>query len=88
MRKTRQSMRSKVRRKINKLIMISVSSIVHMPLLHSLAPKEKLIQVTHTATKYANVNFLTRIGSIFLHTSLEVEGWLGIAWVVGFGWFE
>jgi hypothetical protein len=59
-----------------------------MPLLHSLAPKAKLIQVTHTATKHANVNFLTWIWSIFLHTSLGVEGWLWIGWVVGFGWFE
>jgi hypothetical protein len=24
----------------------------------------------------------------FFHTSLEVEGWLGIGWVMGFGWFE
>jgi hypothetical protein len=59
-----------------------------MPLLHSLAPKAKLTQVTRTATKYANINFFTWIWSIFLHTSLWVEGWLGIGWVVGFGWFE
>jgi hypothetical protein len=59
-----------------------------MPLLHSLTPKAKLIQVTHTATKHANVNFRTWIRSIFLHTSLRVEGWIGIRWVVGFGWFD
>jgi hypothetical protein len=74
--------------KINKLIMIRVSSIVHMPLLHSLALKAKLIQVTRTATKHANVNFLAWIWSIFLHTSLGVEGWFEIGWVVGFDRFE
>jgi hypothetical protein len=87
MRKTRQSTRRKVRWKINKLIMIWVSSIVHMPLLYSLALKAKLTRVTHMATKHANVNFLTWVWSIFLHTSFGVEGWLGIGWVVGFGWF-
>jgi hypothetical protein len=50
--------------------------------------KAKLIQVTRTATKHTNVNFLTWIWSFFLRTSLGVEGWLGIGWVVGFGWFE
>jgi hypothetical protein len=35
---------------------IWVSSIVHMPLLHSLVLKEKLNQVTRTTTKYASVN--------------------------------
>jgi hypothetical protein len=59
-----------------------------MPLLHSLVLKAKLIQVTHMTTKHTNVNFLTWIWSIFLHTSRGVEGWLGIGWVVGFGWFE
>jgi hypothetical protein len=59
-----------------------------MPLLHSLASKAKLIQVTHTVTKHANVNFLTWIWSIFLHTSLGIEGCLWIGWVVAFGWFE
>jgi hypothetical protein len=68
--------------------MISVSSIIKAPLLHSLAVKAKLIQVTRTAIKHANVNFLTGIWSIFLHTSLGVDEWLGIGWVVGFGWFE
>jgi hypothetical protein len=47
-----------------------------------------LIQVTRTATKHANINILTWIWSIFLQTSLGVEGWLGIRWVVGFCWFE
>jgi hypothetical protein len=59
-----------------------------MPLLHSLVSKVKLIQVTRMATKYANVNFLTWIWSIFLHTSLGVEGWLGIGLVVGFNGFQ
>jgi hypothetical protein len=85
MRKMRRSTRRKVRWKINKLIMIWVSSIVHMHLLHSLASKAKIIQVTRTTTKHANVNFLTWIWSIFLHTSLGVEGWLVTRWVVGFG---
>jgi hypothetical protein len=46
------------------------------------------MQVTRTATKHANVNFVTLIWSIFLHTSLGVEGSFGIGWVVGFVWFE
>jgi hypothetical protein len=40
------------------------------------------------ATKQANVNLFTQIWSIFLHASLGVEGWLGVGWVVDFGWFE
>jgi hypothetical protein len=68
--------------------MIRVSNIIKAHLLYSLAMKVELIQVTRTATKYANLNFLTWIWSIFLHTSLGVEGWLGIGWVVGFSWFE
>jgi hypothetical protein len=50
--------------------------------------KAKLIQVTHMATKHANVNFLTFLWSIFLHTTLGVEGWFGTGWVVGFDGFE
>jgi hypothetical protein len=44
--------------------------------------------MTRTVTKHVNVNFLTWLWSIFLHTSLGVEGWHGIAWVVGFDGFE
>jgi hypothetical protein len=88
MKEMRRSARRGMRQKINRLITIRVSSIIKVPLLHSLAAKAKLIQVTHMATKHANINFLTWIWSIFLHTSLGVEGWLGIGWVVGFGWFE
>jgi hypothetical protein len=40
------------------------------------------------ATKYANKSFLSRLRGFFLHTSLEVKGWLEIGWVLGFGWFE
>jgi hypothetical protein len=40
---------------------IYVSNIVHTPVLHSLAPKAKLIQVTWMATKHGNVNLLTWI---------------------------
>jgi hypothetical protein len=67
---------------------VGSSLIVHTPLLHSLVPNAKLIQVSRTATKHANVNFLTWIWSSFLYTSLGDEGWLGIGWVVVFGWFE
>jgi hypothetical protein len=51
-------------------------------------PEAKLIQVTSTATKYANKSFLSRLGGFSLHTSLWIEGWLWIGWVMGFGWFE
>jgi hypothetical protein len=59
-----------------------------MPLLGSLVLEDKLIQVTSTATKHANKNFLSWLRDFFPHFSLGVEGWLGIGWVVGFGWFE
>jgi hypothetical protein len=49
-----------------------------MPLLDSLSPEEKLIQVTSTATKHANKSFLSRLGSFFPYLSLWVEGWLWI----------
>jgi hypothetical protein len=51
-------------------------------------PEAKLIQVTSTATKYANKSFLSRLGGFSLHASLWVEGWLWIGWVMGFGWSE
>ncbi len=87
-RSARPSTRVEMRWKIKELITIRVSSILKMPLLNSLTTEAKLIQVTRTATKYANVNFLTWIWSIFLHNSFGVEGWLVIGWVVDFGWFE
>jgi hypothetical protein len=67
---------------------ISVSSILKAPLLNSLTLEAKLIQVTSTATKYANKSFLSRLGGFSLHFFLWVEGWLWIGWVVGFGWVE
>jgi hypothetical protein len=51
-------------------------------------PEVKLIQVAGMATKHANEIFLSRLGDLFPHFSLWVEGWLWIGWVVGFGWFE
>jgi hypothetical protein len=51
-------------------------------------PKAKLIQVTHTATKYANEGFLSRLGGFFSHFSLRVEGWLWVRWLVSFGGFD
>jgi hypothetical protein len=59
-----------------------------MHLLNSLAPKEKLIQVTSTATKHANKSFFSWLGGFFPHFFLWIEGWLWIRWVVSFGWFE
>jgi hypothetical protein len=56
--------------------------------LNSLLPEAKLIQVTSTATKHANKSFLSRLEGFSLHTSLWVEGWLWIGWVMSFGWFE
>jgi hypothetical protein len=38
----------------------------------------KLIQVTSTATKYANKSFLSQLRSFFLHTSLGVKNGLGL----------
>jgi hypothetical protein len=51
-------------------------------------PKAKLIQVTSTVIKHAHKSFLSRFGGFSLHTSLWVERWLWIRWVIGFGWFE
>jgi hypothetical protein len=59
-----------------------------MPLLNSLAPEAKLIQVTHTATKHANTSFLSRLGVFFPHISLGVEGKLWVGWVVSFDEFD
>jgi hypothetical protein len=53
-----------------------------MPPLNSLPPEAKLIQVTSTATKYANKCFLSRLGDFFPYFSL----WVG--WVVSFGGFD
>jgi hypothetical protein len=90
-RSARQSMRVRARRntrirtrwKINELIMIWVSSIIKMPLLDSLAPEAKLIQVTGTATKHAHKSFLSWLGGFFPHFSLRVEGRPWIGWIVG-----
>jgi hypothetical protein len=59
-----------------------------MPLLDSLETEAKLIQVTSMATKHANKNFLSWLGSFFPHFSLGVERWLWIGWVVSFGGFD
>jgi hypothetical protein len=59
-----------------------------MPPLNSLTLEANLIQVTSTATKYAYKSFHSQLGGFSLHTSLWVEGRLGIGWVMGFGWFE
>jgi hypothetical protein len=48
----------------------------------------KLIQMTSTTTKHINKSFLSRLGGFFPHISFEVEGWLGIGWVVSFGGFD
>jgi hypothetical protein len=48
----------------------------------------KLIQVTSIATQHEHKSFLSRLGGFSLHTSLWVEGWLWIGWVMGFCWFE
>jgi hypothetical protein len=59
-----------------------------VPLLNSLSSKAKLIQMTRTATKYANKSTISRLGGFSLHISLWVEGRLWIGWVMGFSWFE
>jgi hypothetical protein len=53
-RSTSQSTRIRMRRKICKLIVIWVHSIIKVSLLDSLAMEAKLIQVTSLATKHAN----------------------------------
>jgi hypothetical protein len=59
-----------MRREINKLITIRVSSIIKAPLLYSLATEAKLIQVTSTVTKHANKSFLSWLGGFFPYLSL------------------
>jgi hypothetical protein len=77
-----------MRREINKLITIRVSSILNMPPLNSLTPEAKLIQVNNTATKHANKCFLSQPGGFFPYFTLWVEGWLWVGWVVSFGGFD
>jgi hypothetical protein len=48
----------------------------------------ELIQVTNTATKHANKNFLSCLGVFIPYLSLRVERWLWIGWVVSFDEFE
>jgi hypothetical protein len=78
----RRNMRIRMRREINELITIWVSSILNTPPLNSLTLKAKLIQVTSTTTKHANKSFLSRLRSFFPCFSL----WVG--WVVSFGGFD
>jgi hypothetical protein len=59
-----------------------------MPPLNSLPSEAKLIQVTSTATKHANENFLSQLRGFFPYFSLWVEGWLWVGWVVSFGGFH
>jgi hypothetical protein len=56
--------------------------------LNSLTPEGKLIQVTSTATKYANKSFLSWLWGFFPYFSLWVEGWLWVGWVVSFSEFD
>jgi hypothetical protein len=56
----------KMRRKINELNVISVSSIIKACFLNSLVIEEKLIQVTSMATKHANKSYLSWFGVSFL----------------------
>jgi hypothetical protein len=57
-------------------------------LLNFLVTEAKLVQLTSTATKYANKSFFSRLGCFFPHSSLGVEGWLCIGWVVSFDEFD
>jgi hypothetical protein len=57
-------------------------------LLYSLATEAELIQVTSTATKYANKCFISWLGGFLPYLSLQVERWLWIGWVVSFGGLE
>jgi hypothetical protein len=59
-----------------------------MPLLNSLTPKAKLIQVTSMTTKHAHKSFLSQLGGFFPHFSLRVEGRLWAGWVMCFGGFD
>jgi hypothetical protein len=87
-RSVRQSARERAMRKIRKLIMIWVSGIIKAHPPNLLTSEAKLIQVTRTATKYANEGFHSWLGGFFPHFSLRVEVGLWIRWIVGFGWFE
>jgi hypothetical protein len=62
-----------MRQKINKLIIIQVSSIIKAPLLYSPVTKAKLIQVTSMTTKYANKSFLFWLGVSFLTSLLGLK---------------
>jgi hypothetical protein len=86
--KARRNTRIRLRQNIKELIMIWVSSILNTHPLNSLLSEAKLIQVTSTATKHANKNFLFQLGSFFTYFSLWVEGWLWVGWVVSFGGFN
>jgi hypothetical protein len=44
--------------------------------------------MTSTATKYANKSFLSQLGGFFPCSSLWVEGWLWVGWVVSFAGFD
>jgi hypothetical protein len=59
-----------------------------MPLLYSLMPETKLIQVISTGTKHAHKSFLSQLGGFFPCSSLWVEGWLWVGWVVSFARFD
>jgi hypothetical protein len=67
-----------MRRKINKLIMIRVSSIIKVSLLYSLAMEAELIQVTSTATKHANKIFLSWLGVSILTSLLGLKDGFGL----------
>jgi hypothetical protein len=86
--KARQNMRIRMRWEINKLITVWVSCVLNMSPLNSLTPEGKLIQVTSTATKYANKSFLSWLWGFFPYFSLWVEGWLWVGWVVSFSEFD
>jgi hypothetical protein len=88
MKEMRRSTGRSTRQKINKLIMIRVSSIIKVPLLYSRATKVELIQVTNTSTKHANRSFLSWLGGFFPYLSLEFGRWFWIGWIVSFGGFE
>jgi hypothetical protein len=69
-----------MRQKLRELITIGVSSTVKVPLVM----EAKVIQVTSTATKHANKSFLFRLGDLFPHFCLGVEGMLWTGRVVSF----
>jgi hypothetical protein len=79
MKEMRRIMRS-TRQKINKLITIRVSSIIRVPLLHSLVTEAELFQVTSTATKHVNKGFISWLGGLFPYLSPGIERWFWIGW--------